>query len=47
MTRVGIRPDLHPKTMKCHEIFNDRRLLASSCSQEENASSERCARNPA
>lgn len=33
MTKVGIRPDLHPNTMKCHEIFNDHRLPASDCSQ--------------
>lgn len=33
MTKVGIRPDLHPNTMKCHEIFNDHRLPGSDCSQ--------------
>lgn len=47
MTQVGIGPDLHPTTMKCHEIFNDCRPPASNCSQEENGSSECCARNPA
>lgn len=46
MTKVGIRPDLHPNTTKCREIFSDCRPLASNCSQEENGSSERCARNP-
>lgn len=47
MIKVEIGPNLHPNTMKSHEIFNDLWLLASNCSQEENGSSEFCARNPA
>lgn len=47
MTKVEIGPNLHPNTMKDDEIFNDLWLLASNCSQEENGSSEHCARNPA
>lgn len=47
MTKVGIRPDLHPSTMKSCEIFNGHRLPASNCSQEENGSSEHCVRSPA
>ena len=46
MTKVGIGPDLHPNTVKCCEIFNDRRLTASNCSHEEGGSSEHGAKNP-